>query len=127
MKVVTIMNQEAIRSKGDGSAAKYLSKPIDAALNAKVIVAYVTVHEVDADSKITLNWAHGVDGENWKNETTAMIDSGDDVSEGTLTGNNGATVFGSKARFTVEIEEDSTGGGNQKQATVSVSAVFKPF
>lgn len=127
MQVVQIMNQEAIRSKADGSAAKYISKPIDAALSAKTIVLYITVHETDANSRITANWAHGVDGENWKYESTAMIDSGEDVSTGVLDGNNGSVVFGSKVRFTVEIEEDSTGGGAQKQATVSVAAVFKPF
>lgn len=127
MQVVKLLEQVQIRSLGDGAAGKWVSSPIDAALNAKTIVLYVTVHEVDSDSQILCNWAHGVDGENWYFESTSMLDSGDDVSKGVLTGNNGSTVFGSKVRFTVEIGEDSSGGGTQKTATVSVYAVFKPF
>lgn len=127
MQVIQIMNQEAIRSKGNGTAAKYISSPIDAALGAKTIVLYITVHETDTNARITGNWAHGVDGENWAYEGTPMVDSGEDATPGVLVGNNGDTVFGSKVRFTIEIEEDTTGGGNQKQAIVSVAAVFKPF
>lgn len=127
MQVVKILEQVQIRSLGDGSSGKWLSEPIDAALNAKTIVLYVVVDDVDSDSKITCVWAHGVDGENWFPEAVAMIDSGDDVQKGVLTGNNGSTVFGSKVRISIEIEEDSTGGGNQKTATVSMYAVFKPF
>jgi len=127
MQVVKLLEQVQIRSLGDGSSGKWLSDPIAAALNAKTIVLYVVVDEVDTNAKITCVWAHGVDGENWYAESTAMIDSGDDVTKGVLTGNNGSTVFGSKVRISIEIEEDSTGGGNQKTATVSMYAVFKPF
>ncbi len=127
MQVDKLLEQVQIRSLGDGSSSKWVSDPIAAALNAKTILLYIVVHEVDTNSKISGYWGHGVDGENWKMESTAMIDSGDDVTVGVLTGNNGSTVFGSKVRFTIEIEEDSTGGGNQKTATVSVYAVFKPF
>ncbi|GEM_PF-1712221 len=127
MQVIKLLEQHQLRSLGDGSGGKWVSGPISAALAAKTIVLYVTVDEVDTNAKITCYWGHGVDGENWKMEATAMIDSGDDVTTGVLTGNNGSTVFGSKVRFTIELEEDSTGGGNQKTATVSVYAVFKPF
>jgi len=59
MQVDKLLEQVQIRSLGDGSSSKWLSDPIAAALNAKTIVLYVVVHEVDTNAKITAYWGQG--------------------------------------------------------------------
>jgi len=125
MQTETILDNVTVFTGPDGALRAFKTNPTNAALNAKTLLLFLDVHEVDNNCKLDITFEHSADGQNWSPISPDIISTGGAASSSTLyTGSE--SDFGAWVRFDVQVEE-STAQSNQLSAQISLKAVWKPF